>query len=75
MHDQQSWLTGEVPGDWKLDSVVPIHKKGQKEHLGNYQPDLSAWQGFGTGHLQYDHMAPTGLRAASVDSGQVLWHR
>ncbi|TRZ16554.1 hypothetical protein HGM15179_010607 [Zosterops borbonicus] len=25
---QQSWLTGEVPDDWKLASVTPIHKKG-----------------------------------------------
>ncbi|TRZ13155.1 hypothetical protein HGM15179_013958 [Zosterops borbonicus] len=27
-----------VPDDWKLDSVVPIHKKRQKEHLGNSRP-------------------------------------
>ncbi|RMC16237.1 hypothetical protein DUI87_08452 [Hirundo rustica rustica] len=24
---QQSWLTGEVPDDWKLANVTPIHKK------------------------------------------------
>ncbi|RMB91352.1 hypothetical protein DUI87_32143 [Hirundo rustica rustica] len=35
---QQSWLTGEVPGDWKLASVTPIHKKGAKEDPGNYRP-------------------------------------
>ncbi|TRZ13224.1 hypothetical protein HGM15179_013886 [Zosterops borbonicus] len=29
-----SWLTGEVPDDWKL----PIHKKGGKEDSGNYRP-------------------------------------
>ncbi|RMC01047.1 hypothetical protein DUI87_22311 [Hirundo rustica rustica] len=23
---QQSWLTGEVPGEWKVANVVPIHK-------------------------------------------------
>ncbi|RMC19379.1 hypothetical protein DUI87_03989 [Hirundo rustica rustica] len=34
----QSWLTGEVPGDWKLASVTPIHKKGAKEDPGNYRP-------------------------------------
>ncbi|KAK4824253.1 LOW QUALITY PROTEIN: hypothetical protein QYF61_012519 [Mycteria americana] len=35
---QQSWLTGEVPIDWRLANVTPIYKKGQKEHLGNYRP-------------------------------------
>ena len=35
---QQSWLTGEVPGDWRIASVTPIYKKGQKEDSGNYRP-------------------------------------
>jgi len=35
---QQSWLTGEVPDDWRLASVTPIYKKGQKENPGNYRP-------------------------------------
>ncbi|TRZ18493.1 hypothetical protein HGM15179_008643 [Zosterops borbonicus] len=35
---QQSWLTGEVPYDWKLANVTPIHKKGGKEDSGNYRP-------------------------------------
>ncbi|RMC10190.1 hypothetical protein DUI87_12990 [Hirundo rustica rustica] len=34
---QQSWLTGEVPGDWKLANVTPIHKKGGKGDTG-YRP-------------------------------------
>ncbi|NWZ36396.1 RTJK polymerase, partial [Brachypodius atriceps] len=34
---QQSWLTGEVPEDWKLASVMPIHKKNGKEDPGNYR--------------------------------------
>jgi len=34
---QQSWLTGEVPGDWKIASVTPIYKKGQKEDPGIYR--------------------------------------
>jgi len=25
---QQSWLTGEVPDDWKIASVTPTYKKG-----------------------------------------------
>jgi len=33
---QQSWLTGEVPDNWRIASVTPIYKKGQKEDPGNY---------------------------------------
>ncbi|GAB0183442.1 hypothetical protein GRJ2_000809500 [Grus japonensis] len=32
---QQSW---ELSVDWRLANVMPIHKKGQKEDLGNYRP-------------------------------------
>ncbi|KFW68850.1 hypothetical protein AS28_04328, partial [Pygoscelis adeliae] len=35
---QQSWLTGEVPDDWRLANVMPIYKKGRKEDPGNYRP-------------------------------------
>ncbi|GAB0188961.1 mitochondrial enolase superfamily member 1 [Grus japonensis] len=35
---QQSWLTEEVPVDWRLANVMPIHKKSKKEDLGNYRP-------------------------------------
>ncbi|KAK4829760.1 hypothetical protein QYF61_006484 [Mycteria americana] len=35
---QQSWLTGEVPADWRLVNVTPIFKKGRKEDPGNYRP-------------------------------------
>ncbi|KAK4810636.1 LOW QUALITY PROTEIN: hypothetical protein QYF61_007373 [Mycteria americana] len=34
----QSWLTGEVPVDWRLANVTPIYKKGRKEDPGNYRP-------------------------------------
>jgi len=36
--DQQSWLTGEVPDDWRIIIVTPIHKKGLKEDPRNYRP-------------------------------------
>ena len=35
---QQSWLTGQVPDNWRLANVTPIYKKGRKEDLGNYRP-------------------------------------
>ncbi|PKU36612.1 rna-directed dna polymerase from mobile element jockey-like [Limosa lapponica baueri] len=35
---QQSWQTGEVPADWHLANVTPIHKKGQKDDLENFSP-------------------------------------
>ncbi|KFV53314.1 hypothetical protein N328_02290, partial [Gavia stellata] len=35
---QQSWLTWEVPVDWRLANVTPIFKKGWKEDPGNYRP-------------------------------------
>ncbi|KFQ24133.1 hypothetical protein N332_02939, partial [Mesitornis unicolor] len=35
---QQSWLTGEVPVNWRLANIMPIYKKGWKEDLGNYRP-------------------------------------
>ncbi|KAK4825595.1 hypothetical protein QYF61_000684 [Mycteria americana] len=34
---QQSWLTGEVPADWRLANVTPIFKDW-KEDPGNYRP-------------------------------------
>ena len=34
---QPSWLTGEVPTDWKLTSVMSIYKKGLKDDPGNYR--------------------------------------
>ncbi|KFO93485.1 hypothetical protein N320_10085, partial [Buceros rhinoceros silvestris] len=35
---QQSWLTGEVPIDWRLANMTAIYKKGWKEDPGNYRP-------------------------------------
>ncbi|KAJ7421860.1 hypothetical protein WISP_40689 [Willisornis vidua] len=34
---QQFWLTGKFPDDWKLAIVMLIHRKGQKEDLGNHR--------------------------------------
>ncbi|KAJ7407468.1 RNA-directed DNA polymerase from mobile element jockey [Willisornis vidua] len=34
----QSWLTREVPEDWRLAHVMPIYKKDWKGDLGNYRP-------------------------------------
>ncbi|KAJ7421952.1 hypothetical protein BTVI_16224 [Pitangus sulphuratus] len=35
---EQSWESEEVPGDWKLVTVIQIFKKGQKEDPRNYRP-------------------------------------
>ena len=34
----KSLRTGVVPQDWKLANVVPVYKKGDKEHVENYRP-------------------------------------
>ena len=28
---EKSWLSSEVPGDWKKENVTPIFKKGRKD--------------------------------------------
>ncbi|RMC09699.1 hypothetical protein DUI87_13485 [Hirundo rustica rustica] len=40
LHHLSSILANwEVPDDWKLTNVTPIHKKGWKEDPGKYRPD------------------------------------
>ncbi|XP_031413279.1 methylglutaconyl-CoA hydratase, mitochondrial [Meleagris gallopavo] len=35
---RQPWLTGNVPVDWRLASVIPIFRNGQKDDPGIYKP-------------------------------------
>ncbi|KAK4826121.1 LOW QUALITY PROTEIN: hypothetical protein QYF61_005273 [Mycteria americana] len=35
---QQSWLSREVPADWRLANATPIYKKGKNDDPGNYRP-------------------------------------
>ena len=34
----RSYATGCIPAEWKLASVVPVHKKGDKGSVENYRP-------------------------------------
>ena len=33
-----SYVSGNIPADWKLANVVPVHKKGSKSEVSNYRP-------------------------------------
>ena len=35
---EKSWLSGEVPGDWKKGNITSIFKKGRKDDPGNNRP-------------------------------------
>ena len=35
---ERSWITGEVPEDWRIASVTPVFRKGKKEDVGNSRP-------------------------------------
>jgi len=35
---QKSYADGEIPNDWKLANISPIHKKGSKNKSENYRP-------------------------------------
>lgn len=34
----RSLSCGEIPDEWKLANIVPVHKKGDKSHVENYRP-------------------------------------
>ena len=34
---RQSWLTGDVPADWRLADVTRIYQKGRKDDPGSYR--------------------------------------
>ena len=44
---EKSWLSDEVPDDWRKGYVTPIYKNGSKEDPGNYR-SVSAWEDHGT---------------------------
>ena len=33
-----SYNSGQIPNEWKLANVVPVHKKGAKSDVSNYRP-------------------------------------
>ncbi|KFQ74649.1 hypothetical protein N337_09485, partial [Phoenicopterus ruber ruber] len=35
---ENSWQSGEVPGDWKKGNIAPTFNKDRKEDPGNYRP-------------------------------------
>ena len=34
---EKSWLSGEVPGDWKREALLPFLRKGERKDPGNYR--------------------------------------
>lgn len=40
---ENSWLLGQVLGDWKKRNITPFSKKGRKEDVGDYRPGGPPW--------------------------------
>lgn len=73
---QNTWLTRQVPAHCKLVNVMSIHKKGQKDDLGNYRPvkpNLGFGQGYGRDHPQYHYTAHAGLFLNSNSKRNCTW--
>ena len=34
----KSLRLSQIPVEWKLANIIPLHKKGAKDHVGNYHP-------------------------------------
>ncbi|CAB4002861.1 Hypothetical predicted protein [Paramuricea clavata] len=34
----KSLRLSQIPSEWKLANIIPLHKKGVKEHVENYRP-------------------------------------
>lgn len=34
---RQIWMEGDLPKDWKTSIIVPLHKRGDQEVVGNYR--------------------------------------
>jgi hypothetical protein len=34
----KSLRLSQIPAEWKLTNIIPLHKKDVKEHVGNYRP-------------------------------------
>jgi len=31
------WMQGVLPNDWKMSIILPLYKRGEKEHVTNYR--------------------------------------
>ncbi|PKU41110.1 hypothetical protein llap_8580 [Limosa lapponica baueri] len=74
---QQSWQTGEVPADWHLANVMPIHKKGWQDDPGNYRPVslTSVPEKVMEQIILSDVMQPVGGWSRAVSSRTWYWGR
>ena len=66
---QCSWLSGEVPEDWKLADVTHVYKKGRKDDPGNYRPvSLTSVPGKVMEQIILGEITRQGIRPSSTGS-------